>query len=112
MQRIHRGGRIFDRNGARLGLRVVDVAVSNLSPKEEAEALALALLERPAHERIQFLQRLKEMMLLAGHVPTVFAQAQCSNTNSDGLRCELEPGAHQLHSHEDVHWVSRPADLR
>lgn len=44
---------------------------SSLTPREEAEALALSLLERPAYERIVFLERLRQMMELAGRIPTL-----------------------------------------
>lgn len=40
----------------------------------EAEALAQALLERPAFERLIFLQRLKEMMEAARKVPLAGAR--------------------------------------
>lgn len=48
-----------------------------ITPREEAEALALTLLERPAFERIVFLQRLREMMELAGRIPTLPAADTC-----------------------------------
>ena len=43
----------------------------SVSAREEAEALALTLLERPAYERLIFLERLREMMELAGRIPTL-----------------------------------------